>query len=448
MSNSNKNSGQNVRSTPDVLGRLGDPTVHLEIIDELVYDAECSGAVPLASFPDNRYPYAYPRDIACITKAWLAAVRNDLDAIQCRNHIVDAARFMLAVQDPEGRWQQRYALDGSDKGIYIQEDNVAHGLRILAHAILALDETDGFDTVDATFHSRLIDATWAAVDFTRRELYDPNAHLVESTTSIHEGCIESGYTLWVNCTFVAVLRQLSDGLKRIDGDTDTIEAIEDLRTLLEAGVNRAFTTPEQVPRRYDPEGNIDLRPDVTLFAPYYYDLEDLFEDKTDQAANRAATALQDPQLGGLQRFLGFYRDYEVHQHGGNGPWMQYTAWHAQYRYDRGQRDHGDNILATAAAYADDNGYIPEHLTTRERFESFMKNEWDTRLDFEKEFDESVLREMPFDLIVEELGHMKDSYQQIADRVEKKDVLGFARPLTWCHAEFLSALLRRSAAGQT
>jgi GH15 family glucan-1,4-alpha-glucosidase len=444
------NSALQIDTTADNLGRLGDPTFHLDVIDELVHTATCDGAVPLASFPDNRYPYAYPRDIACITRAWLTALRHDTDTERCRNHIVDAARFMIAVQSTDGQWQQRYALDGSDKAIYIQEDNVAHGLRILAHVLLALDETDAFDTVEETFLENVVGAAKNAVTHARDELYDPNAHLVESTTSIHEGRIESGYTLWVNSTFVAGLRQLTDGLDRLETATDivvdsqTAEAVTSLRDLLEGGLVRAFTSPEQVPRRYDPEGTVDNRPDVTLFAPYYYDLFDLFGEKADEAATRAATALEDPELGGLQRFLGFYQDYEVHQHGGNGPWLQYTAWHAQYEYERGDDERGDDILQTTAAYADEDGYIPEHLTTRERFEAFVDNEWDTGFDFEKEFDEAVLRDVSFDLVVEELGHMKTSYQEIGDTVDDQDVVGFARPLTWSHAEFLVALLHRDA----
>ncbi|WP_411965971.1 glucoamylase [Haloferax sp. YSMS24] len=423
------------------------PQFHLDVLDELVYEAsgDAEGAVPLASDPDHRYPYAYPRDIACITRAWLAAIRVGIDVEQSRTHVVDAARFHLAVQDDDGAWQQRYALDGTDKGIYVQEDNVAHGLRVVSHAVFALDETDAWSDVDDDFGDAVVDAIGRAVEYAREELYDPNAHLVESTTSIHEGRIESGYTLWVNSAFVSALRQASRALTALGAEsTDAAARIDDFLPVLEGGVERAFTSPQQVPRRYTPEGELDFRPDVTLFSPYYYGLSDLFGDAADEAAQRAAKALEDPRLGGLQRFLGFYRDFEVHQHGGSGPWMQYTAWHAQYRYDRGETKAGDEILQNVVSYADDDGYIPEHLTTRARFESFVENEWDTGLDFEKEFDDAALRDVSFDLVAEELGHMRDSYESIAERVETDDVVGFARPLAWCHAEFLAALVRKDA----
>jgi GH15 family glucan-1,4-alpha-glucosidase len=427
---------------------FNDPAFHLDVLDELVEPAN-SGAVPLASFPDNRYPYVYPRDVASISRAWLAALRADLRPELCRDRIADAARFLLDAGE-DGRWRQRYDLDGADASLYRQEDNVAHGVRVLSHAVVALAETDALDGADEEFTARIVRTLRDAVALVREELYDPNAHLVESTTSIHEGRIESGYTLWVNCAFVAALRlaeraadHVADADASVDEATDALtDRLEEFRPLLERGVERAFADPRGVPRRFTPDGERDDRPDVTLLAPYYFDLGDRFGDALDEAAERAATALADPELGGLQRFRGFHRDFTVHQHGGTGPWMQYTAWHAQYRFDRGDRRGGESVLATVAEHAGENGHVPEHLTTAERFAAFVEEEWDTGRDFEKEFDDAVLRDVPFDRVVEELGHMKRSYDEIAERTAERDVVAFAAPLGWSHAEYLVALLRR------
>lgn len=417
-------------------------TFHLDVLDELVYETQTEGSVPLASDPDNRYPYAYPRDIACITRAWLAALRHGVRPERCRDNIVDAAKFMLSVQEDDGRWRQRYALDGTDKSIYVQEDNVAHGLRVLSHAVIAAEETSGLDSVDDFDSESVVEAIRRAVDHASSDLYDPNAHLIESTTSIHEGRIESGYTLWVNCSFLAGLRLATEALSRVSTETEPeADSAKSFLSSLESGVRRSFGAREPVPRRYTPEGDIDTRPDITLLAPYYYELGDIFGDGTGAAAERAAAELTDPEIGGLQRFQGFYRDFDVHQHGGNGPWMQYTAWLAQYCFDVDDDERARSVLATIGSYADENGYIPEHLTTRARFESFMENEWHTRRDFEKEFDEAVLRDVPFDYVVEELSHMRDSYQSMQRRMERRDVVAFARPLAWSHAEFLTALIR-------
>ncbi|WP_306059790.1 glucoamylase [Natronococcus wangiae] len=434
---------------------MAEPTFHLDVLDELTFDAETDGAVPLASLPDNRYPYVYPRDVASITRAWLAATEAGVRPDACRDRIVEAARFFAAAQS-DGWWYQRYALDGADASIYHQEDNVAHGVRVLSHAIQAAAACgdlsgDGGGPVDEPFLETLVDRIDDAVAVLRDELYDANAHLLESTSSIHEGRIESGYTLWVNCAALAALERAADALERlaasdavaIDDATAVHERIDSFRTLLEGGVERSFAVDGMpVPRRYTPDGERDERPDITLFAPYYFGLEEAFGEHAANAATRAASALEDPRLGGLQRFRGFYRDFDVHQHGGNGPWMQYTAWHAQFRFDHRERERGDAVLATITRHADEDGYIPEHLSTRERFEQFVEREWDTGLDYEKEFDDDVLRDVPQDRIVEELGHMQQAYDEMAAALEEREVISFAEPLAWCHAEFLVALLRR------
>ena len=38
--------------------------------------------------------------------------------------------------------------------------------------------------------------------------------------------------------------------------------------------------------------------------------------------------------------------------------------------------------------------------------------------------------------------MKQAYDEMAMALEEDDVISFAEPLAWCHAEFMVALLRR------
>jgi len=158
--------------------------------------------------------------------------------------------------------------------------------------------------------------------------------------------------------------------------------------------------------------------------------------------------LWDPDLGMLQRYLPFIEDPHTHIHAGNGPWIQYTAMLAQYYYYVDNIEKGDRILEIVDKYSSREGYLCEHFTTPERFYEFKRLEWLSGMDFEKEFSPHILVSgITYDLIVEELNHMKNSY----DDVEKKCTSGnnkyisFATPLMWSHAEYAMALLFRNEA---
>ena len=155
--------------------------------------------------------------------------------------------------------------------------------------------------------------------------------------------------------------------------------------------------------------------------------------------------LLDPKLGGLQRYLPFTEDISTHIHAGNGPWMQYTAMLAQYYFRGGNTKKGDGLLHLIDNYKTEEGYIPEHLTTRKRFDEFMRLEWNTGLDFKKEFgEETLLPGLPFDRIVEELDVMKNSYERLRDSgsTDENEVIHFACPLMWSHVEYAMALLEK------
>ena len=161
---------------------------------------------------------------------------------------------------------------------------------------------------------------------------------------------------------------------------------------------------------------------------------------------RTVHHLWDPLLGGLQRYLPFTEDINTHTHAGNGPWMSYTAILAQYYYKTGKIRRGDEILRLIDNYRTPEGYIPEHLSTRERFEEFLRLEWDTGLDYEKEFSrEILLPDIPFNHIVEELNHMRRAYSRVLKWCTYNRDARFIRfccPLLWAHSEYTKALLER------
>jgi GH15 family glucan-1,4-alpha-glucosidase len=148
----------------------------------------------------------------------------------------------------------------------------------------------------------------------------------------------------------------------------------------------------------------------------------------------------------LQRYLPFIEDPHTHIHAGNGPWLQYTSMLAQYYYFTGNLEKGDKIISIIDEYASREGYLCEHLTTAERFYEFKRLEWLPGNDFDKEFALDILVPgITYDLIVEELNHMKNAYDEIDRKImtQKDDkYLTFALPLMWSHAEYAMALMMR------
>jgi GH15 family glucan-1,4-alpha-glucosidase len=160
--------------------------------------------------------------------------------------------------------------------------------------------------------------------------------------------------------------------------------------------------------------------------------------------------LWDPELGMVMRYLPFIKDFSTHVHAGNGPWLQYTCMLAQFHFWNGNTQRGDQLLKAIDEHSTEDGEIPEHLSTCNRFDHFMEHEWQTGIDFAKEFDEHILLDnLAFDKILEEANNMSRSYEAtgracIRDSARKEGgYIRFATPLMWAHAEYARALMVRA-----
>jgi GH15 family glucan-1,4-alpha-glucosidase len=160
------------------------------------------------------------------------------------------------------------------------------------------------------------------------------------------------------------------------------------------------------------------------------------------AAQKISVELWDPDLGLLQRYLPFAEDPGVHVHAGNGPWLAYSAIYAGYLAKTRRADEAERVLRLVAARATPEGALPEHLSTRERFFDWWDREWETGVDFQKEFAKDILLPgVGFSRVVEELSHMRAEYERLRTHLDTTtdDIIRFATPLLWSHAEFLLAL---------
>jgi len=422
---------------------------HLDVITKCTINSK-QGTILLATFLESRYPYVYPRDSACASMLFRKIVEKDLGPCEDTFKLLKGiARFIAYVQDDNGEWMQRYGLNGQDKSIYVQEDNTAYGVIILANYLLA------------SFHRRekpaeledYLQRIKRAIQYAIKHFYRQEICLFFSTTGVHESAIEKGYSIWVNHVYILLFNLISQLTIKFDLKDFYSEELSFKRSISHS-VHQHFVLNDRFVRRITPNGTFDLRPDATLLSPIYFQCKEevctscILNDNPDiitNSVNFMVENLWDPELGMLQRYLPFTEDIETHLHAGNGPWIQYTAMLAQYYYKQGKIERGDTILDQIDRYTSEEGYIPEHLSTKRRFEEFIRLEWETGLDVKKEFHPDILiPNLSYDLIAEEIFFMKKSYDKIRTEISEnsKNVIQFAVPLMWSHVEYANALIAR------
>lgn len=432
------------------LAQLNDQLSHnMQIILKCTAPSKKYGRLLLASPPDTRYPYVYPRDTNCAVQLFrrLAGSQYDYDvADQAYELIKSMAHFLKDVQAESGYWGQRYSLQGEDKSIYKQEDNVAHGIAILCNYLLiTVRLKKEVANLDDFLHG--IDR---ALDYSTKNFYERELNLFQSTTSIHESAMEEGYTCWVNFSFLYAFSLAHEVSNQIDEKEIISRSHLSFRRHFLYSVNELFMSGERYVRRIDPQGNMDLRPDFTLLSPFYYGFLH-YKTEMEKSVRFIEKQLCDPELGMIMRYLPFYKDFATHVHAGNGPWLQYTAILTQFHYWNGNTKRGNELLGFIDKYKNEKGEIPEHLSTCKRFEEFMENEWKTGIDFAKEFHKPILLDnVEFDKILEEANNMARSYEETGTAcmfTDESSVEGgyiqFATPLMWSHVEYARALLIRA-----
>ncbi|MFQ6091444.1 MAG: hypothetical protein ACE5OR_01995 [bacterium] len=412
-----------------------------EIIKKCVKPTSHGAAILASPPPGVRYPYVYPRDISFAARLLHQLSKKPSFKEESLTLLEDIARFILHCQREDGYWGQRYDLKGREKSIYKQEDNVAHGLFVLLnYALGALEIGEDFSHKD-----QIREAVRRGIDFAVKEYYRQEINLFFSTTSVHETPIERGYSIWVNFAYLQALRMALKLFEHL-GVKDQAETLRRLLARFEKNVRDAFSRGSYYIRRFTPEGEIDFRADITLLSPFYFGIESPDSEGVKNTVDYLEHHLWDPEFGGLQRYLPFTEDLSTHIHAGNGPWMNYTAMLARYHYCTGNIARGDQILAIIDKYRDQEGYIPEHISTYQRFDEFIRLEWNTRLEYRKEFaDDMLLPEVPFNHIVEELNNMRRAYDKVRKLSGRgrEEIIRFACPLMWSHVEYGLALIERA-----
>ncbi len=422
---------------------------HMEIILKCTLPSEKYGRLLLASPPESRYPYIYPRDTSCAVQYFRRVAGSPLGCDigpQAFELMKSTAHFMKDIASEGGQWGQRYSIKGEDKSIYKQEDNVAHGISILCNYLLSarrlqkeIDDLEGF-----------LSCIDNALRYSLENLYHKELNLFRSTTAIHESLLEEGYTCWVNFSFLYAYSLAVEVASKMDQKGILSSTHLNFRKHFLHSISELFMSGHRFVRRIDPTGYMDMRPDFTLLSPFYYGFSH-YKTELLNSVRFLEKQLWDPEFGMIMRYLPFHKDFATHVHAGNGPWLQYTAVLAQFHFWCGNTEEGDKLLQTMDRYKGENGELPEHLSTCKRFEEFMEREWQTGIDFEKEFHKPILSDScQFDTILEEANNMARSYDQTAQQCMVRDdahseggYIQFAAPLMWTHVEYARALMYRA-----
>jgi len=421
---------------------------HFKIVTSCTAKSEEGEDILLAARPGARYPYFYPRDAACASEllACLSvseySIADSAYRLLCSN-----ASFILKVIREDGYLGQRYSLFGEDKGLYKQEDNNSHGITILCHFLLASLKRE--ETI--RHRDMLLSAIKKATAYALKNYYHSEINLFYSTTSVHESAIEEGFTCWTNFAYLKAFYLVSEVKEKLDENNIIPDKILNFKSAFKHNLFGIMVSNDRFLRRIDKRGNYDFKPDVTLLSPFYFGFGEETKSYLCNSASFLERQLWDPELGMIQRYLPFSCDNEIHTHAGNGPWFQYTAMLAQYHYWCKNTKRGDELLLLIDNYKNENGEIPEHISTCRRFDMFMENEWKSGDDFAKEFDRHILAEtIDFNKILEEANNMQRSYKEVQEKcmilinsMESGGYIRFATPLMWSHIEYMKALLYKN-----
>ncbi len=416
----------------------------LDVIDLCAIET-AKGKAVCATPRGSRYPYVYPRDNAQCARALgkLVTYSQSRDVVDRAFSLLEhIALYVLAVQRDDGFWGQRYDVDGNDRAIYRQEDNVALGMSALLDYLYAAEWLERIPS----WAYRIRDAVEAAAAYAIEHFYRSEINLFYGTTSIHESCMVQGYDIWTNFAYLRAFTRAFHVSSGWGGFNNWFPTIKEFCRQFEDAVFRIFIHDGRYVRRIDPRGMYDERPDFIMLSPFYFGFLNRNANAQKASAEAIAEELWDPELGGLQRYLPYTEDFTCHTHSGAGPWLDYTLVLAQYKYVSGQAGEGDNIMGLVDSYRTEDGFLAEHLTTPRRFRHFYNTQWNTGIDFQKEFDkECLLPDVSFDFIVEELIHMRDAYQRVKKQLDENPgihFLRFATPLMRAHAEHALAVLAR------
>lgn len=406
------------------------------------------GVAILASFRRSRYPYVYPRDAAGVSRALKFMALHQGFEKEALELLKNIAKFTVHLQSKDGCWGQRYSITGIDKSIYAQEDNVAHGIIIIGNYLITAHTLNKKVRGKDEFIASMV----KGMDYALHHYYNRKMELFFSTSSIHQASNETGYTVWTNFSYFSALSLLEEVLINEKKEKLHLKYGAFKKTFGKT-LREKFIKDGMFVHRITKSGKYDACPDITRLSAFYFVYRGL-EEVIQKTMKYLRKSLWNNKLDLFMRYPCRVDDISLHNHGGCGVFPGYSAIYARYFFRIGKIKEGDAILRKIDSYKTKKGYISEHVSTVKQFNNFIEQEWETGLDFQKEFDKTILLpKVNFDNIAEELYNMKKTYDKIRRSIKLRKGRGrkfirFVIPHAWAHAEYILALLQKERGNYT
>jgi glucoamylase len=307
----------------------------LLVFDELV-DRD-TGAVIAAPECDadfehsGGYGFVWPRDLAYLILAFLAAERRDL--------VVPALRWLVRAQEPCGLWLQRHHTDGS-----VAPSWCAHQLDETATAVFAYDVA-WRNLQDAALDAELWPSARRAADALLLEI--TRGGLPAETTDLWEE--RDGVHAYTAAAFVGAFRAAEAFAKR--HDPSRAERYGAAARNLAAALDRAFWSDEH--GRYLRTLG-DSTVDASLLGlAWPFHAVDPRGERMRATAAAVETVLARPR-GGILRYAG-------DTYAGGNPWVLAALWLGLYKRMTGDAAGLERALAYARRVATDDGLLAEQV---------------------------------------------------------------------------------------
>ena len=402
----------------------------------------------LATPPDGHCPSFVMRDGAHAARVLGRLVLSErrYDCERTAFELLRAsAHFTLDAQESDGSFGHRYGRDGEPQSLWRQEEATAHALCILSTFLLVAREADKSVPQLGDF----LDAIDRALSHAFGSVFDAEVGLFRSTTAGTDSALDTGYSLWTNAAYVHAARLSHEVARTVDSPNRISRSHPVFHEDLAERLDRLVVGGRWV-RRLDETGRPDFRPDAALLAPTRFGIRFRPEAST-RAVSEVASRLPDPELGLLRRTIAWGGCPDTRVQGGGGAWPEHAAALAQWYFDDGKDEEaGLRLLDALAEATDEDGNLPQILTTRARFESHWSDEWQTGREAERAFDRRILRnDVPFERLLAEANAMSTAYGKTRSRIAVRPAesgapgggtVRFGAPCLAAHAEALRAWL--------